>query len=318
MLSEFELIARYFSPPTTHTILAGGDDAALVAVTPGMELVVSTDMLVGGRHFLEDADAYGVGWKSLAVNLSDMAAMGAQPRWVTLSVALPRADERWIDSFMRGFLDLARKFDVDLIGGDTTRGPLNICVQILGEVPPGQALRRSGACPGDEVWVSGALGDAALALAHLRGELALEGEALERVCERLDRPSPRVALGKALRGLASSAIDVSDGLLADAGHIAERSGVQLTLHWPAVPLSAFARRIRDEPLLQRCALASGDDYELCFTAPPSRHADVSELAGRLGLPLTLIGTVDQGSGVTLVDATGRALALQEKGFDHFL
>jgi len=318
MLSEFELIARYFSPPTTHTILAGGDDAALVAVTPGMELVVSTDMLVGGRHFLEDADAYGVGWKSLAVNLSDMAAMGAQPRWATLSVALPRADERWIDSFMRGFLDLARKFDVDLIGGDTTRGPLNICVQILGEVPPGQALRRSGACPGDEVWVSGALGDAALALAHLRGELALEGEALERVCERLDRPSPRVALGCALRGLASSAIDVSDGLLADAGHIAERSGVQLTLHWPAVPLSAFARRIRDEPLLQRCALASGDDYELCFTAPPSRHADVSELAGRLGLPLTLIGTVDQGSGVTLVDATGRALALQEKGFDHFL
>jgi thiamine-monophosphate kinase len=318
MLSEFELIARYFSPPTTHTILAGGDDAALVAVTPGMELVVSTDMLVGGRHFLEDADAYGVGWKSLAVNLSDMAAMGAQPRWATLSVALPRADERWIDSFMRGFLDLARKFDVDLIGGGTTRGPLNICVQILGEVPPGQALRRSGACPGDEVWVSGALGDAALALAHLRGELALEGEALERVCERLDRPSPRVALGKALRGLASSAIDVSDGLLADAGHIAERSGVQLTLHWPAVPLSAFARRIRDEPLLQRCALAAGDDYELCFTAPPSRHADVSELAGRLGLPLTLIGTVDQGSGVTLVDATGRALALQEKGFDHFL
>jgi thiamine-monophosphate kinase len=259
-----------------------------------------------------------VGWKSLAVNLSDMAAMGAQPRWATLSVALPRADERWIDSFMRGFLDLARKFDVDLVGGDTTRGPLNICVQILGEVPPGLALRRSGACPGDEVWVSGALGDAALALAHLRGELALEGEALERVCERLDRPSPRVALGKALRGLASSAIDVSDGLLADAGHIAERSGVQLTLHWPAVPLSAVARRIRDEPLLQRFALASGDDYELCFTAPPSRHADVSELTGRLGLPLTPIGTVEQGSGVTLVDATGRELALQEKGFDHFL
>jgi thiamine-monophosphate kinase len=318
MLSEFELIARYFSPPTTHTILAGGDDAALVAVTPGMELVVSTDMLVGGRHFLEDADAYGVGWKSLAVNLSDMAAMGAQPRWATLSVALPRADERWIDSFMRGFLDLARKFDVDLIGGDTTRGPLNICVQILGEVPPGQALRRSAACPGDEVWVSGALGDAALALAHLRGELALEGEALERACERLDRPSPRVALGCALRGLASSAIDISDGLLADAGHIAERSGVQLSLHWPEVPLSAVARRIRDESLLQRCALAGGDDYELCFTAPPSRHADVSELAGRLGLPLTLIGTVDQGSGVKLVDATGRALVLQEKGFDHFL
>jgi len=318
MLSEFELIAGYFSPPTTHTILAGGDDAALVAVTPGMELVVASDMLVGGRHFLEDADAYGVGWKSLAVNLSDMAAMGARPRWTTLSLALPQVDEPWIGSFMRGFLDLARVFDVDLIGGDTTRGPLNVCVQILGEAPPGQALRRSGARAGDEVWTSGALGDAALALAHLRGDLALEDEALKRVRERLDRPTPRVVLGNALRGLASSAIDVSDGLVADAGHVAERSGVRLVLRWPAVPLSAVGKRLRDEPLMQRCALAGGDDYELCFTVPASRHAEVTGLASRLGLALTPIGTVEPGSGVTLVDAAGRAMALQARGFDHFL
>src|SRR5512145_2793 len=208
MLSEFDIIARYFSPATSHTVLAGGDDAALVAVRPTMELVVSTDMLVGGRHFYEDAPAYDVGYKSLAVNLSDMAAMGALPRWATLSLALPAADEAWLDAFARGFLDLARLHDVDLIGGDTTRGPLNICVQILGEAPAGKALRRSGARPGDDVWVSGALGDAAAALAHRRGELELRGADLATALERLQRPQARLALGQGLIGMASSAIDV--------------------------------------------------------------------------------------------------------------
>jgi thiamine-monophosphate kinase len=316
--TEFELIARYFSPRTTHTILAGGDDAALVAVAPGMELVVSTDMLVGGRHFFDDADAYGVGWKCLAVNLSDMAAMGGRPRWVTLSLALPQVDEAWISAFMRGFLDLANAFDVDLIGGDTTRGPLNICVQILGEVPAGHALLRSGAQPGDEVWVSAAVGDAALALAHLRGELQLQPQELDYVRARLDRPTPRVGLGNALRGRASSAIDISDGLLADAGHLAERSGVRLVIEWPAVPLSPVAQRYREHPLMQRCALAGGDDYELCFTASASGHADIVELAERLGLALTRVGRVEQGEGVATVDAAGHALTLQERGFDHFL
>jgi len=258
-----------------------------------------------------------VGWKSLAVNLSDMAAMGAHARWVTLSLAMPQVDEAWIGAFMRGFLDLANAFDVDLIGGDTTRGPLNICVQILGEVPAGQALRRSGACSGDEVWVSGALGDAALALAHSRGELQLQSQELDYVRARLDRPTPRVGLGNTLRGLASSAIDVSDGLLADAGHLAERSGVRLVIQWPAVPLSPVALHYREQPWLQRCALAGGDDYELCFTAAPSRHGEIVELARRLGLALTHIGRVESGSGVTAVDAAGQALALQEHGFDHF-
>jgi thiamine-monophosphate kinase len=317
-VTEFELIARYFSPRTTHTILAGGDDAALVAVTPGMELAVSTDMLVGGRHFLADADAYGVGWKSLAVNLSDLAAMGARARWVTLSLALPEADESWIVAFMRGFLELADAFDVDLIGGDTTRGPLSICVQILGEVPPGQALLRSGARPGDEVWVSGTVGDAALALAHSRGEIELRAQESEYVRARLDKPTPRIGLGNALRGLASSAIDVSDGLTADAGHLAERSQARVVIEWPAVPLSPAAQRHRDQPLVQRCALAGGDDYELCFTAAASRHGELVDLAARLGLALTAIGRVEPGSGVAVLDAAGRAIALPEQGFDHFV
>jgi len=315
--TEFELIARYFSPPTTHTLLAGGDDAALLQVSPGAQLVVSTDMLVGGRHFLTDADPYGVGWKSLAVNLSDLAAMGALPRWATLSIALPAADEGWIAPFTRGFLDLARSHDVDLIGGDTTRGPLNICVQILGEVPAGQALLRSGARAGDEVWVSGTVGEAALALACLRGELSLPDTDFRSARARLDRPTARLALGTALRGVASSAIDVSDGLAADAGHIAERSAVQIVIDWRAVPLSPFAERHRDLALVQRCALAGGDDYELCFTAPPARHDQVATLSEAVGVRLACIGRVQSGQGVVVLDPAGHPLALTERGFDHF-
>jgi thiamine-monophosphate kinase len=317
MLSEFEIIARYFSPATTHTVLAGGDDAALVAVRPGTELVVSTDMLVGGRHFYEDAPAYGVGHKSLAVNLSDMAAMGAVPRWATLSLALPSADEAWLEAFARGFLDLARTYDVDLIGGDTARGPLNICVQIMGEAPAGKALRRSGARPGDDVWVSGVLGDAALALAHLRGEVQLRGGDLTASLQRLQQPQPRVALGQALIGRASSAIDVSDGLVADLGHIAERSGAKGAIEWMRVPVSAALARRRGEPLAQRCALAGGDDYELCFTADPALRTELDDLAGRVGLPLTRIGRMEAGQGVVVRDASGAPLDMSDGGFDHF-
>jgi thiamine-monophosphate kinase len=316
-VTEFELIARYFSPATTHTVLAGGDDAALVAVRPGMELVVSTDMLVAGRHFYPDAPAYDVGYKSLAVNLSDMAAMGAAPRWATLSLALPGADEAWLDAFARGFLDLAATYDVDLIGGDTTRGPLNVCVQIMGEAPAGKALRRSGARPGDDVWVSGALGGAALALAHLRGEVELRGDDLTAALQRLQHPLPRVALGQALIGRASSAIDVSDGLVADLGHVAARSGAKGVIQWMRVPLpSALAQR-RGEPLARRCALAGGDDYELCFTADPALRADLDALAEREGLPLTRIGRMEAGQGVVVRDASGAPLELQDGGFDHF-
>lgn len=317
MTSEFDLIRRYFSPPTRHTLLAGGDDAALVAVAPGQALAVSTDMLVVGRHFLADADAVGVGHKSLAVNLSDMAAMGALPRWVTLSLALPDADERWVGAFMSGFLELAALHDVDLIGGDTTRGPLTICVQIMGEIAVGMALRRDTAVPGDDLWVSGTVGDAALALAAQRGDIVL-GRA-QRTCAdaRLDRPTPRVALGRALVGKASACIDVSDGLVADVGHIAERSGVRAVIDWSRVPLSAAASPLRDDPVMRRAALSGGDDYELAFTAPPGMRGAIEAAGARTGVAVTCIGQVEAGAGVQVQDGGGRAVEMVEAGFDHF-
>lgn len=314
MASEFDLIARYFSPRATHTVLAGGDDAALIAVAPGMELAVSTDMLVAGRHFFPDADARGVGHKSLAVNLSDLAAMGAAPRWVTLALALPSPDEAWIAAFAAGFLDLAAEHHVDLVGGDTTGGPLNICVQIMGEVPAGQALRRSGARPGDTVWVSGRIGDAVLGLLHRRDGLVLDAAQAEDAVHRLERPVPRVALGQALRGVASAAIDVSDGLVADLGHIAARSGVRAVVEARRVPVPA---RVAGDRHLLASALTGGDDYELCFTTPPAMRQAVSAISAHLGLPLTAIGRIEPGTGVEVLDAHGRALQLAQRGFDHF-
>jgi thiamine-monophosphate kinase len=274
-------------------------------------------MLVGGRHFFDDADPFTVGYKSLAVNLSDLAAMGATPRWVTLSIALPAANEAWIEAFARGFLGLARDYDVDLIGGDTTRGPLNICVQIMGEVPAGMALRRDGARPGDEVWVSGTLGDAALAVAHRRGDFDLHAQDRTHAFARLDLPQPRVGLGLALRGTAHAAIDVSDGLVADLGHICERSGVAAVVEWEAVPKSAVARRHGNHPLVQQYVLAGGDDYELCFTAPGSRAGEVLGAASAAGVGVTRIGRIMAGAGVTVVDTSGRPLHLERGGYDHF-
>ena len=318
MPSEFELIARYFSPPTHHTVLAGGDDAALIAVTPGMELAVSTDMLVAGRHFVEGTDAERLGHKTLAVNLSDMAAMGAAPRWATLSLALPRADEAWMDAFMRGFMALANEHGVDLIGGDTTAGPLNLCVQIMGEVPAGQALRRSGARAGDVVWVSGSLGEAAIGLRHLRGEWSLPEPERTRCVARLERPQPRVRLGLALRGIAHAAIDISDGLLADLGHLAERSRVHAVLRWRQLPLpESAARQGGDIDALRAAVLAGGDDYELCFTAPAQATAAVHALAQRLSLRLTAVGHIEEGDGVAVYDDDGAPLRLRVCGFDHF-
>jgi thiamine-monophosphate kinase len=274
-------------------------------------------MLVGGRHFFDDDDAADVGYKSLAVNLSDMAAMGAKPRWATLSIALPDADERWIGRFAQGFLDLARDHDVDLIGGDTTRGPLNICVQIMGEVAAGRALRRGGARAGDEIWVSGTLGDAAAALAHLRGELSLDATALRFCIQRLRRPQPRVALGLGVAGVAHSAIDVSDGLLADLGHICERSGVRGVCEWARVPLSEALLPHRAAAAAQDCALGGGDDYELCFTAAPADRGALERVSHELGVAVTCIGRIEAGQGVEVVDAAGRPLRVAHRGYDHF-
>jgi len=316
-LTEFELIRRFFTPRTTHTVLAGGDDAALIAVTPGFELAVSTDLLIAGRHFFENAEPYGIGHKSLAVNLSDLAAMGARPGWVTLSLALPQADADWLERFSLGFLELARVHDVDLIGGDTTRGPLAICVQVMGEVAAGKALQRSGARAGDDLWVSGTLGDAAIGLAHLHGAFELRAHDRDHALKRLDLPQPRVALGQALLGVATGAIDISDGLVADVGHVAEASGVRAVIEWESVPLSSAAGPNRQHPVVQQCALAGGDDYELAFTAPSSARKVLGQLGAKLGLALTRVGHVEAGDGVIVLDKGGKPLVLQETGFDHF-
>jgi thiamine-monophosphate kinase len=311
MPSEFALIDRYFRRATQHTVLGVGDDGALVQPSPGCELVISTDMLVAGTHFLPSAAPEDLGWKTLAVNLSDMAAMGAQPRWALLAAALPAATETWLEKFSAGFFACAHAFDVDVIGGDTTRGPRNFCVTILGEVPTGQALLRSGARPGDAIWVSGTPGRAAQGLAHLQEQLVLAEPARADCLAALHHPQPQVALGLALRGLATAAIDVSDGLLADLGHILDASGVAATLKLPVTPMTTFERA---------CYLSGGDDYELIFTTPAARHEEVLTLAARLSLPLTCLGHIEAGPAgqLTLRDAAGAPFDADIRpGYDHF-
>ena len=320
-LTEFELIRRYFTHPARSAQLGVGDDAALLRVTRGMELAVSADMLVRGRHFFADADPRQLGHKALAVNLSDMAAMGATPRWATLSLALPGAEAAWLRAFADGFMRLARKYRVDLVGGDTTRGPLNICVQIMGEVPVGQALRRDGARIGDEIWVSGHVGDAALALAACKKRINLRRPELAAAARRLHTPTPRIALGIALREIAHSAIDISDGLLADLGHICERSGVAATIEFGRLPASPLLRRYIDRPAARSALLGGGDDYELCFTAAPARHQVILGIARRIRLKLTCIGTVRRAMRgtpqVRVLARNGRPMNPKHAGFDHF-
>lgn len=310
MPSEFALIDRYFKRPTRHTVLGVGDDGAIIQPSPGCELIVSTDMLVAGTHFLANTDPEDLGWKTLAVNVSDLAAMGAQPKWALLAAALPAATEAWIAKFARGFFACADAFGIDVIGGDTTRGPRNFCVTIFGEVPQGAALLRSGAQPGDEVWISGTPGRAAQGLAHLQGQVTLSKPALTDCLAALHRPQPRVGLGLALRGLASAAIDVSDGLLADLGHILDASGVAATLRLAVLPEPTFA---------DQCYLSGGDDYELAFTVPASRHEEVLTLSRRLELPLTRIGVIedDTASRLTVLDTAGRPVNFSRYGYDHF-
>ena len=309
-MDEFGLIGRYFTRPPRHTALGVGDDAALIDTSPGFQTVVATDMLVEGVHFFADADPRGIGHKSLAVNLSDLAAMGALPRQALLGIALPAADAEWLAAFSGGFAALAARHDVDWVGGDTTRGPLNLCVTVLGAVPRGAALLRSGARPGDEIWASGAPGLAALGLAQLRGDCTLGGAARAAALKRLHTPEPRVGLGIALRGIASACIDISDGLLADLGHVLRASGTAaggspLTADEDAAPLAAevdwapLAAALAaaggpwpdDAALLRNAVLAGGDDYELLFTAPPSRHAAVAGLVAQTGVLLSCIGRV---------------------------
>lgn len=314
---EFDLIRQHFTRPTRHTLLGVGDDAALLQPSAGQVLAVSTDMLVAGRHFLPDTDPGRLGHKAMAVNLSDLAAMGARPRWATLAIALPEPDPAWLAAFADGFHAEAQQYGVDWVGGDTTAGPLNLSVTILGEVAAAAALRRSGARPGDQLWVSGTLGEAACGLACLQGQLDLPAPARTHCIARLEQPTPRVALGLQLAGLASAAIDISDGLLADLNHLAQASGVAAVVQHAALPtLAALAER-RATPLVDDALLAGGDDYELCFTAPAAAAQAILAAGIAAAVTVTCIGTIRAGSGVTVVAADGTVRPARRRGFDHF-
>lgn len=316
-MGEFDLIARYFRRPALRSPLGNGDDCALLAPRAGMQLAVSTDMLVEGRHFLSTVDPFRLGHKSLAVNLSDLAACGAEPLAFTLALSMPQVDESLLAGFSRGLLALADAHRCELVGGDTTRGPLAICITVFGEVPQGQALLRSGARAGDDVWVSGSLGDARVALEVFRGSLTLPSSVFASVRARMEQPTPRVALGQALRGIATAAIDVSDGLLGDLRHVLMASGVGATLHAASLTsLLACAEHV-DPRLHLEFVLAGGDDYELVFTAPETRRDAVEAAAARCGTPAMRIGRVDAEPGLRVLDARGRQLAADFVAFDHF-
>ncbi|MBV8617441.1 MAG: thiamine-phosphate kinase [Curvibacter sp.] len=330
-MGEFDLIDRFFtrSPrPGGRTVLGVGDDCALLQPAAGMQLAISSDMLVEGRHFLSTVDPARLGHKALAVNLSDLAACGATPVAFTLALALPGADETWLAPFSQGLLALADAHGCELIGGDTTRGPLNICITVFGEVPVveghSQALLRSGARPGDDLYVSGSLGDARLALEVFRGRIRLPDEVFEAARARLEQPTPRVALGQALRGVASAAADISDGLLGDLGHILRRSGVGARIDteaalallasrpWPADAAGGF-----DAEQALACVLAGGDDYELVFTAPPEARSAVHQASRQAGTPVSRIGRIETDPGLRLIDRDGRVRSEGYRSFDHF-
>jgi thiamine-monophosphate kinase len=327
-MGEFDLIERFFKRPALRAVLGVGDDCALLQLAPGMQLAISTDMLVQGRHFFADVDARTLGHKALAVNLSDLAACGARPLAFTLALALPAVDEAWLQGFADGLFALADAHQCELIGGDTTRGPLNICITVFGEVPCGQALLRSGAHAGDDIYVSGTLGEARLALDVMQGRVSVAAGVLEKIRVRLEQPTPRVALGLALRGVATAAIDISDGLSGDLGHVLKASAVGALIETElAISLVADdacytgARGLKGTQTVGleqlEYPLAGGDDYELAFTAPISARAAVQEAARISQTRVTRIGQIEAGSGLRLVDGAGQPVALRVASFDHF-
>lgn len=323
-MGEFDLIDRFFKRPVRRAALGVGDDCALLNPTPGMQLAISTDLLLEGRHFLSTVDPVRLGHKALAVNLSDLAACGARPLAFTLALALPEAIDAWLEGFSRGLFALADAHDCELIGGDTTRGPLAICITVFGEVPPGQALLRSGARPGDDLYVSGTLGDARLALEVFRGTRSVAQAAFEAARERMEQPTPRVALGLALRGVATAAADISDGLVGDLGHILKASGAGAWID-TSIAINLIAARGHltmeggqsDAEFALECVLAGGDDYELVFTAPPEARNRVKAAAVQTRTPVTRIGRIEAEPGLRLVDGSGAPVAGRFTSFDHF-
>ncbi len=321
-LGEFELIDRYFSRSTSmagrcDVILGVGDDAALLRLPPGADLVAAVDTLVSGRHFLQESDPRAIGHRALAVNLSDMAAMGATPAWATLALTLPRADAAWLEGFSQGLASLADAYGVALVGGDTTAGPLTISLQILGHVTPGTALRRSGARAGDVLAVTGTLGDAGAGLALLSARLSSSDRgAADRLIERLEYPVPRVEFGSRARGIATAAMDVSDGLAGDLPKLAAASGLAAEVDVGRLPLSAALQAVTSIRQAREWACSAGDDYELLVAVPPARFSELREVARESRLELTAIGELHTGSGVRW-SLEGSPFSPLSQGYDHF-
>jgi thiamine-monophosphate kinase len=327
-MGEFDLIERFFKRAARRAVLGIGDDCALMQAPAGSHMAISTDMLVQGRHFFADVDPRTLGHKALAVNLSDLAACGAEPMGFTMALALPHIEERWLAAFAEGLFTLADSHGCELIGGDTTRGPLNICITVFGSVPApagqSQALLRSGAHPGDDIYVSGHLGDARLALEAMQGKLSLPPALLQGTRQRLEEPSPRIALGMALRGLASAAMDLSDGLVGDLGHLLKASQVGATLNTEAVLERLCARTHSDwagagvsHTQALHCVLSGGDDYELLFTAPPTARSAILAAAQRCATPVSCIGQIESQPGLRLLDAAGAPMPNHFASFEHF-
>ena len=319
-MGEFDLITRYFTRSAKRAVLGVGDDCALWQIQPGMQLAVSTDMLVEGRHFLSTVPPKRLGHKALAVNLSDLAASGAKPVAFTLALAMPRIDEAWLQGFSAGLLALADQHTCELVGGDTTQGPLTICITVMGEVPPGDALLRQGAQVGDDIYISGSVGDARLALEVMRGQLSLSASDFESCRQRMEQPQPRIALGLALRGVANACIDVSDGLAGDLVHVLKASqvGAVLTTDW-VQDSAAISVAMQSLPFARRLdmALAGGDDYELLFTAAPEQAEAVQHAANEADVSVTCIGRITTGSGLQVLDLQGVPMSRRFASFDHF-
>ena len=330
-IGEFDLIQRFFKTgaqamPSHSSIALGiGDDCAVLRPVSGEELAITTDMLVEGRHFLTSANPEQLGRKALAVNLSDLAAMGARPIGFTLAIALPRADNTWLEAFSKGLFAMAKEYSCPLIGGDTTAGPLTISITAFGALPKGEAIRRSGAKPGDDIWVSGTVGDARLALAALRHEITLSAEDLHQIEHRMHNPTPRIELGMQLKNIASSALDVSDGLLGDLRHILKQSQVDAEIQLDKLPKSDTLQK-QDVQIQNQFAACGGDDYEICFTASENQRDNIQAISKSIGLPLTIIGKIvpkkDDAVKVNLLNESGALLSDAEaapflKSFDHF-
>ena len=323
MATEFDLIKRFFSRPVSAGLLGGGDDCALFGVAPGLQVATSTDLLLEGRHFFSDVDPRSLGHKALAVNLSDLAAMGARPLGCLLGLGLPAIDEAWVGQFAEGFYALADQHGCALVGGDTTRSlqGITLSVTVFGEVEPSLALRRNAAQIGDDIWVSGVLGAADIACRMLAGEIPLDAALLQVTRSALEWPTPRVELGQQLRSHAHAAIDVSDGLLQDLGHILTASNVGAELYEQRLPihpaLTGLPKQMPPPGVLRRAVLAGGDVYELCFTAAPAQRATLEKISQTLGVALTCIGTIRKEPGLVVYDQGGTAIAQLPSGFDHF-